>query len=312
MEEHQLAKTIWLLGSRETKNPCGLKGKEKSTMVQDRRCQNYQRRRREYWQMENWDSTWNQQARMQWRQVGNTSNKVWRTKWMYDRMTAAAAASSTAWCAASATNDEVINYDCHGMWGVFFHLQYRGMIVSNLKRITSSNKGWIRGGVWGIILHNPWLTHHSHLFSTFSFHSLLPFSAPIICAITMTALMHLPRSNHTEKEHLLYTCELDIMKCLSGVASVSSWKTHDAFRVSKDRKLSPWVHVLQWLNLCWICSAGRARVLARFSTRNICWNPRQPGGCQLLECTSLVLRSSQGQQLGIGCFSMMRDIGEML
>ena len=37
-EEQQLEKTIRLLGSRETKNPCGSMGKEESTMVQDRRC----------------------------------------------------------------------------------------------------------------------------------------------------------------------------------------------------------------------------------------------------------------------------------
>ena len=35
MEEQQLVKTIRLLGSRETKNPCGPMGKEESTMVKD-------------------------------------------------------------------------------------------------------------------------------------------------------------------------------------------------------------------------------------------------------------------------------------
>ena len=121
--------------------------------------------------------------------------------------------------AASATNDGVISDDYHGMWGCV-HLQYIGVIVSELKRITSSNERWIRGGVWGIMLHNPWLTHHSHLFSTVSVYSLLPFSAPITCAITMTALMHLHGSSHTEKGHLLYTCALDIIKCLSFLTTV--------------------------------------------------------------------------------------------
>ena len=37
----------------------------------------------------------------------------------------------------------------------------------------------------------------------------------ITCAITMTALMHLHGSSHTEKRHLLYTCAPDITKCLS-------------------------------------------------------------------------------------------------
>ena len=117
-------------------------------------------------------------------------------------------------CVASAMSDEVINDDCHGMWGCV-HLQFWRMIVSDLKRITSSNEGWIWGGVWGIVLHNPWLTHHSHLFTMVSVHSLLLFSAPITCAITMTALIHLHGSCHTEKGHLLYTCAPDIIKCQS-------------------------------------------------------------------------------------------------
>ena len=36
LEEHRLEKTIWLLGSRETKDPYELESKKKSTLVQDR------------------------------------------------------------------------------------------------------------------------------------------------------------------------------------------------------------------------------------------------------------------------------------
>ena len=75
----------------------------------------------------------------------------------------------------------------------------------------------------GFVRNKPWLTHHSHLFSTVSVHSLL-LSAPIICASTTTAPMLLHGSSHIEKGHLLYKCAFDIIICLSGFDDNRSWR----------------------------------------------------------------------------------------
>ena len=56
-------------------------------------------------------------------------------------------------CAAFAMHTETFNGECHVMWEhVCFHC--REVTVLYLKRITSSNDGWIRGWVWEIVLQN--------------------------------------------------------------------------------------------------------------------------------------------------------------
>ena len=68
------------------------------------------------------------------------------------------------------------------------------------------DEGWIRGGVWGIVLHNPcWHIIHI-LLSIVSVHSLL-LSAPITCASTMAGPMPLLGSrSHWKGTFVVHVC----------------------------------------------------------------------------------------------------------
>ena len=88
-------------------------------------------------------------------------------------------------------------------------------------------------------------------------HSLLPFSAPITCAITMTALMHLHGSSHIEKGTFVCTrVHPHIIKCLSWWRSlIRSPLKRGYLSCTRSKSLTIilwsrwiWIHMKVWLH----------------------------------------------------------------